>query len=533
MKRIWKNLLAVLIVLSMLVGCFAFADDLPIDEGTGGTEIVEQGGDEGTGGTEGEGTEGEGTEGEGTEGEGTEGEGTEGEGIEGEGTEGEGAEGECTEGEGTEGECTEGEGTEGEGSEDEGTEGEGTEDEGTEGECTEGEGTGEDEGDEECTHENTDFFSYFETYGAEYINSEKHLAQQREWQSEYCVDCGLILERWIGTENTRELEEAHCYEEDGMCWVCEHDEPVEECAHVNVCRAPDWYLVEVLDSNETGHKMKYECRGQSYECPDCGDYWYEEFDPEDYETREDEEFEPHDFDYDGECWVCGYVNQCQHENYYTEEDSSYIWEQIPGGNNVHRCIEVREVDYYCSECDCYLGFDEYYIDEYEEAHVDDFKELGYCWMCGYVLSKDEPKKETQKKVETVRTVLDADKVLTADEVKNLRKLTIREQMLVIESVLGYGDLVDMALESENLKLSEEAIALIEAINARIAAMTEAEKAAFDALVKETFKTAKVTSPDGQEHEFAVIDLESKTGKKVATTQYGFVAVDGKIKFNRI
>ncbi len=105
-------------------------------------------------------------------------------------------------------------------------------------------------------------------------------------------------------------------------------------------------------------------------------------------------------------------------------------------------------------------------------------------------------------------IANLDKIISADEKTALDALTVKEQVLVVLSAIGHADAVDAALNAPEaaLTLSAEAQALADAITARIAAMNEDEKAAFDALLSEAFPVEEVELEDGTKVQCFYIEL---------------------------
>lgn len=78
----------------------------------------------------------------------------------------------------------------------------------------------------------------------------------------------------------------------------------------------------------------------------------------------------------------------------------------------------------------------------------------------------------------------ADKVLNTDEMDRFNLLSIKNQFLVLLSVLGFEDEV----QDVQTKINREAKALVTSVSDRIAALSDAEKPAVDQL----FPPTKVT-----------------------------------------
>ena len=112
------------------------------------------------------------------------------------------------------------------------------------------------------------------------------------------------------------------------------------------------------------------------------------------------------------------------------------------------------------------------------------------------------------------TVLHSDKILTGAEMQTLRTLDPVEQILVILNAVGYGNEVNYALTAMETGLSDEASALIEAIAARLAAMSEEERGAFQALIEEYFPLTKLTE-EALEYDYVEFTLEIDVYKRQA------------------
>ena len=125
------------------------------------------------------------------------------------------------------------------------------------------------------------------------------------------------------------------------------------------------------------------------------------------------------------------------------------------------------------------------------------------------------------------TVLHSDKILTGAEMQTLRTLDPVEQILVILHTVGYGNEVNYALTAMEVSLSDEASALIEAIAARVAAMTEEERSAFQALIEEYFPLTKLTQ-EAAEYDYVGIHAGDPraAGGWLSHERYGFRQSEG-------
>ncbi len=408
--------------------------------------------------------------------------------------------------------------------------------------------------EDECKHENVRIHTEYHTDSAEFVDSVKHLAHQKEYMWYMCADCGIYIDDDVDAiGNVRDVLEAHDVWEDDEC-ICGYMQE-RVCTHANVECWEEWkYVPGTVTYDESGHAGIVKHIWNDYYCPDCYDSWLINL-YEPYETVEVSEV-PHDF-WDGVCHVCGYVNTCAHENHDLYEWDGWMCEQIPGNNSFHRYIGDRWADVSCADCGEYLGEEYVGFFDREEPHDENFAELGYCRSCGYIYQEpivpeepEEPAKQEEKPdpkqeepevteepapevIETIQNMDKAETTFAAEEVSSLKQLDISEQMLVLETILGYGDLVNKVLEAENAELSEEAIALIDTIIERIAAMTEEEKAAFFEQIKELFTIETVIGPDGIEYEFAVLVVETEVDGEIVLTEYRFVVEDGMIRFDSL
>lgn len=145
--------------------------------------------------------------------------------------------------------------------------------------------------------------------------------------------------------------------------------------------------------------------------------------------------------------------------------------------------------------------------------------------------------QPQRMAETLVTVIDAieqenegasvsisivnvEKVVTAEEKAELDALPAKEQILVLLSAIGYDTEVQVALSSMDMELSTEAIALTQAIQERIATASDEEKAAFEALLLECFPVETVMI-DGEPVDYFVIELQVEVDGEIHFERYGF------------
>ena len=118
------------------------------------------------------------------------------------------------------------------------------------------------------------------------------------------------------------------------------------------------------------------------------------------------------------------------------------------------------------------------------------------------------------------SIVNVEKVVTAEEKAELDALPAKEQILVLLSAIGYDTEVQAALSSMDMELSTEAIALTQAIQERIATASDEEKAAFEALLLECFPVETVMI-DGEPVDYFVIELQVEADGEIHFERYGF------------
>ena len=202
-----------------------------------------------------------------------------------------------------------------------------------------------------CEHEQT----ITETWWQDYDNrsyqeiegdNRQHIVTGLYYEYKYCLDCGTELDRVYCSE-PRTAKEWHHYGNGDVC---------EQCGHKNTCTHEDaheetWWndtdalIVEQIEGDNRYHMAtgKY----HSYtRCSECGVEFNVIYFEEPRTIKQD-----HEYDSNGVCKRCGYVNQCQHEN--TEEITSLYDAEYNdfGDNYYHQAIANRYVTYlYCHDC---------------------------------------------------------------------------------------------------------------------------------------------------------------------------------------
>lgn len=112
------------------------------------------------------------------------------------------------------------------------------------------------------------------------------------------------------------------------------------------------------------------------------------------------------------------------------------------------------------------------------------------------------------------------KITTDAEKIALDALPIKEQILVLLSSVGQEAEVTVALNSMEITLSDNALALIDEIRQRLENVSIEEKAAFEEILKSVFSIETVEI-DGVAYDFFAIDLLVKVDGAAHIERYGF------------
>lgn len=361
----------------------------------------------------------------------------------------------------------------------------------------------------DCVHENAEVErSEPKTY-YEFVDDGTHNKITETTLVITCNDCGVTLPEY--TERVVE-EGTHTYEEDENGWYicrdCGHD-----CGHSGATtevtfKPTDYDDAAATDSTHTaiGETIT------TITCPHCG-MQVEQVEPDTQEA-------PHtyEFDEDGNavCADCGYT--CTHAS-STVREVFVVDAYTSNGASGHTVKGDTHLVERCDGCGAVLT-DVVRTEgvSYDEPHT---LRDGKCALCGYV----KPVKKSSEPAAAITFVeVDAlhgaivaeaprmavalvnvanaletengealdlaveglDELLAAEEIEALKALPAAEQMLVTLNALGYADEADFAIAELQLTLSPEALALIDAIEARVAALTEDERAAYDAQLAKLF-----------------------------------------------
>ena len=129
-------------------------------------------------------------------------------------------------------------------------------------------------------------------------------------------------------------------------------------------------------------------------------------------------------------------------------------------------------------------------------------------------------------------IVNFDKILTVEENTVITQMKPQEQLLTFLAVIGIDTKEDGALARAQTEISEEALAVQLQIKQRIDAMSEADRAAFEASLTEYFPVETIVV-DGQEYTWFTIDLEIRDGDTIRIERYGFRLEDGEWIFAKL
>ena len=113
-----------------------------------------------------------------------------------------------------------------------------------------------------------------------------------------------------------------------------------------------------------------------------------------------------------------------------------------------------------------------------------------------------------------------EKVLNEEEMAKFNQLTVQERLMVALNALGFGDILKTAMADNPDLLGEDAKALVDDIDARMAAMTQEEKDALMQLLAEQFAKETIVI-DGEEYTCFCIDLVITRDGEKTYQRYAF------------
>ena len=316
-------------------------------------------------------------------------------------------------------------------------------------------------------------------------------------EEEICDDCGETVSYNTLTESCEETE-AHQMV-DGKCAKCGF---IRFCEHKNT-EIQEEHEDEVLSKDEQNHTVKRTTYKETV-CKDCDEML-------DVESGEPTEVtEAHSFA-DGVCTVCG-----QAASQPTEAPSVQPTEAPSVQPTVAPDVTVAPTARAEAAATPAPTAEPVYEEVPAEEPVHGVKAEDKIPMVE-TLSTVAEALETEKAQVTIANV---EKIVTPEEKAALDQLPLREQMLTVLCAIGFEEQVTEALAGEGVSLSEEAEALKEQILARIDAMNEEEKAAFQQMLEENFPVETVEM-DGVEYRFFVFEVEIETEEGLRRERYGF------------
>ncbi|MDO5378492.1 MAG: hypothetical protein Q4G52_09180, partial [Clostridia bacterium] len=127
--------------------------------------------------------------------------------------------------------------------------------------------------------------------------------------------------------------------------------------------------------------------------------------------------------------------------------------------------------------------------------------------------------EAEGSVVTIE-VVGAQEIMTETEYETLKTLPAQEQILVTLASIGFEDVVEAAMQTLNVSLSEDAQGLVAQVTERMAAISEEERTAVEEKLAQYFPVEEVEI-DGVKTSYFVIDLKIEVDGVVRVERYGF------------
>lgn len=131
-------------------------------------------------------------------------------------------------------------------------------------------------------------------------------------------------------------------------------------------------------------------------------------------------------------------------------------------------------------------------------------------------------------VVVIVTFKNADQLLDPEEMARFNRLTVKDRMLVFQRVLGFG----VKPQDPKDEMSDDAKALLADVEARLAEMSDAEKAEREKLIDRLF-LPRLIVVDKAEHESVGIELIIDRGGEKSYERYTFFDDEGEWKLYRI
>ena len=320
-----------------------------------------------------------------------------------------------------------------------------------------------------------------EVLGCEAIDDESHREVGNEFFETSCIVCGVVTNKTDPVEWKSEPMEHHYA--DGVCYECGHS-----CSHVGHEVSEDVFVARSCASiSATEHAVTgdvYRVTG----CDLCGEKVSEAVVEENAVVNGKHVFSGR------KCTLCGYTKPVEANETPSVVDEQ-IFNEVSADEKVHGVAVSEHLRMAVALVRALRGITEEYGEDVQ-----------------------------------IR-IIDIELILTDAEIEALNALIPEERILVFLNVLGYVNEVNIANEELEIKLSDEAQALLDGIAARLEAMTEEERAEFDATVQTVYPVLQV-EVDGTVADQTEIVIELKLREKNAyrVERYTFRCEDGSWYF---
>ena len=417
-----------------------------------------------------------------------------------------------------------------------------------------------------CTHANVETITVERSVSGTDNGDGTHTEIYDTVRQQHCEDCDMWTEEEVLSSGLTRTQK-HSWDSEGICWVCDAK---NTCTHQRVVETDGWrYDTAVFKDNGDGKTHTITAMTTIERVCGACDAWLSD---EDTGVKTWSEYHQYTED-GGACEYCGYVNTCSHP---TLEDRD-IWHSVEwtdnGDGKTHTASYELWTVKMCPTCGWFNWDTETFVKNSTTVEEHWFKN-GYCTECladepaatatpapvktpapsggnsgnggGTTVKQPEadvefvatPEPEATAAPEMVSTLLDtiaqaeaegsevtvevvgAQEVFSETEYEQLKTLPAQEQMLVTLASIGLEDVVQSALASMNVTLSEEAEALTAQVAERFAAMGEEERAQVEEKLAQLFPKTQVTVGE-KTYEYFVIDLQITVDGMVRVERYGF------------
>ena len=417
-----------------------------------------------------------------------------------------------------------------------------------------------------CPHANVETITYDRSVSGTDNGDGTHTEIYDTVRQQHCEDCDMWTEEEVLSSGLTRTQK-HSWDSEGICWVCDAK---NTCTHQRVVETDGWrYDTAVFKDNGDGKTHTITAMTTIERVCGACDAWLSD---EDTGVKTWSEYHQYTED-GGACEYCGYVNTCSHP---TLEDRD-IWHSVEwtdnGDGKTHTASYELWTVKMCPTCGWFNWDTETFVKNSTTVEEHWFKN-GYCTECladepaatatpapvktpapsggnsgnggGTTVKQPEadvefvatPEPEATAAPEMVSTLLDtiaqaeaegsevtvevvgAQEVFSETEYEQLKTLPAQEQMLVTLASIGLEDVVQSALASMNVTLSEEAEALTAQVAERFAAMGEEERVQVEEKLEQLFPKTQVTVGE-KTYEYFVIDLQITVDGMVRVERYGF------------